>query len=211
MWDRSAPLTAADVERLAWDKMGGLLPAVVQDRATSAVLMVGYMDRAALCATLESGFATFYSRSRQRLWRKGETSGNVLRAETVRTDCDGDALLILARPAGPTCHLGTTSCFGEPDAGPAWLGELRRIIESRSGADAAESYTARLLAGEPSRIAQKVGEEGLEVALAAVTRDADGLAEEVADLLYHLTVLMHSKGLRWEQVIAVLRERHRSA
>lgn len=208
MRDRSTPLTAADVDGLAWDKMGGLLPAVVQDRASGAVLMLGYMDRAALASTLDSRLATFFSRSKQRLWRKGETSGNTLEVIAVHNDCDSDALLVLADPQGPTCHLGTQSCFIDGVPGPGWLGELGRIVADRAEANAEASYTARLLADGLPRIAQKVGEEGVEVALAAVTCPVDKVAEEIADLLYHLTVLMQARGVRWEQVVATLQDRH---
>jgi len=210
MRDRNAPLTPADLDALAWAKMDGLLPAVVQDVDTGQVLMLGYLDRAALEATLADGFATFFSRSKGRLWQKGETSGNRLAVTAVLADCDEDALLIRAVPEGPTCHLGTTSCFSEagPD-GAGWLGKLARIVHERAGADPAESYTARLLAEGPQRIAQKVGEEGVEVALAGVSRDAEGCAEETADLLYHLTVLMEAKGFNWDDVAGVLAERHR--
>jgi len=212
MRDRNAPLTAADLGTLAWDKMDGLLPAAVQDRATGRLLMLGYMNRDALAATLATGLATFWSRSRQRLWQKGETSGNALRVAAVHEDCDSDALLVLADPQGPTCHLGTTSCFGgEGPAGPGWLAELAAIVADRAAAGDETSYTARLLAEGLPRIAQKVGEEGVETALAAVTRDAAGCAEEVADLLYHLTVLMQAKGFGWEDVIGVLRDRHLSS
>jgi phosphoribosyl-ATP pyrophosphohydrolase/phosphoribosyl-AMP cyclohydrolase len=184
MRDRNAALSESDISSLAWDKMDGLLPAAVQDCRSGRLLMLGYMNREALEATLETGLATFWSRSKQRLWQKGETSGNTLRVAAVHKDCDSDALLILAEPRGPACHLGTTSCFG--GEGPDGPGE-----------------------GLP-RIAQKVGEEGVEVALAAVTRDAAGCAEEVADLLYHLIVLMQAKGLGWEKVIEVLRQRHKA-
>jgi phosphoribosyl-ATP pyrophosphohydrolase/phosphoribosyl-AMP cyclohydrolase len=206
MRDRNAPLTGGDA--LSWDKMEGMIPAVVQGADSGAVLMLGYMDRDALAATLESGFATFFSRSRGRLWRKGETSGNRLRVVSVHEDCDGDALLVRAVPEGPTCHLGTASCFGGEEAGPGWLAELSRVVAERASAGAEESYTARLLAEGPARIAQKVGEEGVEVALAAVTRDAAGCAEEMADLLYHLAVLMQAKGFDWGDVVRVLQERH---
>jgi phosphoribosyl-ATP pyrophosphohydrolase/phosphoribosyl-AMP cyclohydrolase len=212
MRDRNAPLSEAEFEALAWDKMEGLLPAVVQDAATARVLMLGYMNRVALAATLSSGKVTFYSRSKQRLWQKGEMSGNVLRLVSVAPDCDNDALLVLAAPVGPTCHTGTASCFGgDGAAGPAWLAELSRIVAARAAAAAEESYTARLLAEGPARIAQKVGEEGVEVALAAVTRDAAGCAEETADLLYHLAVLMEAKGFGWADVMAILRARHSGA
>ena len=210
MRDRNAPLTAADIDALAWDKMDGLIPAIVQDAATGQVLMLGYMDRAALAATLESGFATFFSRSKQRLWQKGETSGNRLAVGAVAMDCDADALLVKATPAGPTCHLGTESCFGDtgPD-GAGWLGKLARIVHERGAADPAESYTARLLAEGLPRVAQKIGEEGVELALAATGRDTAGCVEETVDLLYHLTVLMEARGYGWDEVAAILAERHR--
>jgi phosphoribosyl-AMP cyclohydrolase / phosphoribosyl-ATP pyrophosphohydrolase len=212
MRDRNAPLSPADIDTLAWDKMDGLLPAAVQDRASGRLLMLGYMNRDALGATLTTGLATFWSRSKGRLWQKGETSGNALRVAAVHEDCDSDALLILADPQGPTCHLGTTSCFGgEGPAGPGWLAELSAIVAGRAAAGSETSYTARLLAEGLPRIAQKVGEEGVETALAAVTRDAAGCAEEVADLLYHLTVLMQAKGFGWEEVVEILRQRHASA
>ena len=210
MRDRNAPLTPAYLDGLAWAKMDGLLPAMVQDADTGQMLMLGYMDRAALDATLESGFATFFSRSKGRLWQKGETSGNRLAVQAVLADCDDDALLIRAVPEGPTCHLGTTGCFGaDGPSGAGWLGKLARIVHERAQADPAESYTARLLGEGPARVAQKVGEEGVELALAAVSRDAEGCAEEAADLLYHLIVLMEAKGFGWEDVAKVLAERHK--
>jgi phosphoribosyl-ATP pyrophosphohydrolase/phosphoribosyl-AMP cyclohydrolase len=210
MRDRNAPLTPAALDALDWTKMDGLLPAVVQDAGTGQVLMLGYMDRAALAATLASGFATFFSRSKGRLWQKGETSGNRLAVQAVLIDCDDDALLVRAVPEGPTCHLGTTSCFSaEGPTGAGFLATLARIVHDRAQADPAESYTARLLAEGLPRIAQKVGEEGVEVALAAVSRDAAGCAEEAADLLYHLIVLMEAKGFGWGDVARVLAERHR--
>jgi phosphoribosyl-ATP pyrophosphohydrolase/phosphoribosyl-AMP cyclohydrolase len=209
MRDRNAPLTEADLGDLAWEKMDGLLPAVVQDAATRQLLMLGYMDEAALRATLASGKATFFSRSKGRLWQKGETSGNHLAVKRVLADCDADALLVEAEPAGPTCHLGTASCFSDEAAGGVgWLAELRRIVSERAAADPTESYTARLLAEGPMRIGQKVGEEGVEIALAAVGRDTEGCIEETADLIYHLTVLMEARGYGWEDVAAKLRERH---
>ena len=209
MGDRNAPLSAVGVAGLAWEKMGGLLPAAVQDRASGALLMLGYMNEEALRATLESGFATFFSRSKGRLWQKGETSGNRLRVVSVHEDCDGDALLVRADPEGPTCHLGTTSCFGGEEEGPGWLANLSKIVAERIASADSASYSARLAAEGPARIAQKVGEEGVEVALAAVTRDAGGCAEEVADLLYHLAVLMETRGFAWSDVITILQARHR--
>ena len=218
MRDRNAPLSAGEIESLAWDRMGGLLPAAVQDAGTGRLLMLGYMDRAALAATLSSGFATFFSRSKQRLWMKGETSGNRLAVRSIQQDCDADALLVRAVPQGPTCHLGTTSCFGgggEDDTGdetgPAWLAELARIVAARAASADETSYTRSLLAEGLPRIAQKIGEEGVELALAAVTRDPAGCAEETADLLYHLTVLMQARGYGWSEVIEILRRRHQRA
>lgn len=208
MRDRNAPLSADDADSLAWDKMDGLLPAVVQDSATGQLLMLGYMSREALAATFERGRAVFHSRSKGRLWEKGETSGNGLVVREVLADCDGDALLVKADPVGPTCHLGTASCFGGAGPGAGFLAELSRIVASRAGSDPAESYTARLLAAGPAKIAQKVGEEGVELALAAVGRDREGCIEETADLLYHVTVLMESRGFGWDDVAAVLRGRH---
>jgi phosphoribosyl-ATP pyrophosphohydrolase/phosphoribosyl-AMP cyclohydrolase len=208
MRDRNAPLSSADIDSLDWEKMGGLLPAIVQDSATGQVLMLGYMSREALGATLEGGRAVFHSRSKGRLWEKGETSGNGLAVREVRADCDDDALLIKAEPAGPTCHLGTASCFGGGAEGPGFLGALSRIVGTRAGSDPGESYTARLLADGPAKVAQKVGEEGVELALAAVCRDREGCIEETADLLYHVTVLMEARGFGWADVAAVLRGRH---
>ena len=209
MRDRSAPLNKAGIEALAWEKMDGLLPAAVQDRRSGRLLMLGYMNREALAATLETGLATFYSRSKRRLWTKGETSGNRLRVIAVHEDCDSDALLVLADPEGPTCHLGSESCFvdGGPQ-GPGWLATLSRIVAARNSAGEESSYTVRLLTEGPARIAQKIGEEGVEVALAAVIRDAEGCAQETADLLYHIAVLMEARGFSWEDVVAVLRRRH---
>lgn len=197
-----------DAAGLAWNKMDGLLPAIVQDADTDRLLMIGYMDRPALAATIADGLVTFFSRSKQRLWRKGESSGNVLRLVSIAADCDHDALLVRARPAGPTCHLGTESCFGDQPAGAGWLGQLERIIADRAASDPAQSYTARLLAGGPAKAAQKVGEEGVEVAMAAVSRDPEGLAEEAADLLFHLLVTLRSRDIDLAQVIGVLRHRH---
>ncbi len=209
MRDRNAPLSADDVDALAWDKMDGLLPAVVQDSATGQVLMLGYMSREALAATFENGRAVFHSRSKARLWEKGETSGHSLAVVEIRTDCDGDALLLKAEPAGPTCHLGSVGCFADEADGPGFLGALSRIVASRAASDPSESYTARLLAEGPAKVAQKVGEEGVELALATVSRDREGCIEETADLLYHLTVLMEARGFGWEDVTTVLRRRHR--
>lgn len=210
MRDRDTPLTAADLAGLDWDKADGLIPAIVQDAGTRQVLMLGYMNREALAATLESGFVTFFSRSKGRLWQKGESSSNRLKLRTILPDCDNDALLVTAIPEGPTCHLGTTSCFGTAGAeGVGFLAHLSRVVAERAQGDASESYTARLIGEGLPRIAQKVGEEGVEIALAAVTRDREGCVEEAADLLYHLSVLMEARGFNWDDVTAKLAERHR--
>ena len=207
MRDRRSPLSVEALDALAWDKMGGMMPGVVQDAQSGRVLMLGYLNREALEATLTSGFATFWSRSKARLWMKGESSGNRLRVRAVHEDCDGDALLLLALPEGPTCHEGTASCFGGSADGPGLLAELSRTIAARAVSGEAESYTARLIGEGRGRIAQKVGEEGLEVALAAVSQGPEAVSQEGADLLYHLAVLLHDQGLDWGDVIAVLKAR----
>jgi phosphoribosyl-ATP pyrophosphohydrolase/phosphoribosyl-AMP cyclohydrolase len=209
MRDRNAPLSASEIGTLDWDKMDGLLPAVVQDARTRQVLMVGYMNRDALEASFGSGYVTFYSRSKSRLWRKGESSGNGLRLCEIAADCDRDSLLVKAEPEGPTCHLGTTSCFGDAEVeGVQFLSRLAAIVHDRAGTGDGLSYTAKLLAAGPVRIAQKVGEEGVEVALAGATGERDGCIEETADLIYHLTVLMEARGYSWEDVAERLSARH---
>lgn len=210
MRDRNAPLTAAEVPALEWDKMGGLIPAAVQDAATLQLLMLGYMNEEALKQTLESGLVTFFSRSKGRLWTKGETSGNHLKLVAILPDCDNDALLVCAEPVGPTCHLGTDSCFSaEGPEGIGWLARLAQIIGERASADPEQSYTARLLAKGAGRIAQKIGEEGVEVALAGASGTREECISESADLIYHLTVLMQARGFGWDDVAAVLKERHK--
>ncbi|WP_411832210.1 bifunctional phosphoribosyl-AMP cyclohydrolase/phosphoribosyl-ATP diphosphatase HisIE [Pseudoxanthomonas mexicana] len=196
-----------DADALAWDKQGGLLPAVVQDADTLRVLMLGYMDRQALETTRETGRVTFYSRSRQRLWTKGESSGHVLELVSVEADCDDDTLLVLARPQGPTCHLQRPSCFAA--APEAFLLELDAIVARRERERPAGSYTTKLFEQGVRRIAQKVGEEGVETALAAVAQDDDALLGESADLLYHLVVLLRARGLSLRDALAVLERRHR--
>jgi phosphoribosyl-ATP pyrophosphohydrolase/phosphoribosyl-AMP cyclohydrolase len=190
-----------------FDKQGGLVPAIVQDADSGQVLMLGYMDPAALAATRASGKVTFFSRSKGRLWTKGERSGNVLELVSIALDCDADALLVQARPAGPTCHLGTQSCFGEAlTAG--MLGRLDALIARRVAERPEGSYTTRLLEAGLPRIAQKVGEEGVETALAAVTGDEDALVGEAADLTYHLLVLLRARGLGLADIVRVLAQRH---
>jgi phosphoribosyl-AMP cyclohydrolase / phosphoribosyl-ATP pyrophosphohydrolase len=197
-----------NLDRLDFEKGEGLIPAIVQDSATLQVLMLAYMDRAGLTETLESGEATFFSRSRGGRWRKGETSGHRMRVEGVRLDCDGDTLLLSVTPQGPACHLNTTTCFGAgAPLGVGRLAVLERTIGERAAAPQAESWTARLLAEGPKRIAQKVGEEGVECALAGAAGDTEELSEEAADLLYHLGVLLYALGLSYGDVMDVLAQR----
>lgn len=195
-----------------FEKGGGLVPAIVQHADTGEVLMLAYMNAEALQKTRDTGAVTFFSRSKNRLWTKGETSGNVLTMVSVTPDCDADTLLVKARPAGPACHLGTKTCFGDqPGPGVGFLGALQQTVEIRSQADASESYTAKLLAKGVLKCAQKVGEEGVETALAAAAEDDEALLNEAADLLFHLTVLMKARGLKLEDAVAVLEARHAKA
>ena len=187
-----------------------LIPAIVQDARSGVILMQGFMNQDALAATFDKQKVTFYSRSKERLWTKGETSENYLEVVSVHTDCDYDSLLVLANPLGPICHLGTQSCFGD-DAKPSlsFLAELEQVIVSRKDDDPSKSYTASLFAKDLSRSCQKVGEEGVEVALAAMKHDNDELTNESADLLYHLTVLLQRQGLSLADVVSCLQGRHK--
>jgi phosphoribosyl-ATP pyrophosphohydrolase/phosphoribosyl-AMP cyclohydrolase len=198
---------------LDWEKIDGLIPAIVQDADSGAVLMMGYMNREALIATQKSGRVTFWSRSKGRLWTKGETSGHFLELRSIAADCDGDALLILAQPSGPACHLGTTTCWGESAphslAEPlAFIAQLEQIIARRIADRPPGSYTAKLLDQGITRIAQKVGEEGLELALAAVAQSDAEILGEAADLVYHMLLLLKAKGLSLTQVASELSSRH---
>ena len=196
--------------KIDFEKGGGLVPAIVQDAKTEQVLMLGYMNETSLAKTQDTGLVTFYSRSRQELWTKGEISGNMLKLQSITVDCDNDTLLVRAIPTGPTCHEGTVSCFG--DKGPEGLGFLsflEDLIQARKSADADSSYTASLLKGPLRRTAQKVGEEGVETALAAVAETEDKLTSEAADLVYHLLVLLAAKNIKFENVIAELMDRHK--
>jgi len=194
-----------EIDALAWDKQDGLLPAIVQDADNQRVLMLGYMSREALQATLDSGKVTFFSRSKQRLWMKGETSGDVLDLVHIETDCDADTLLVQARPHGPTCHLQRASCF--PTAPADTLAALDGLVATRERDRPAGSYTTRLFEGGVRRIAQKVGEEGVETALAGVVQDDDALLGEAADLLFHLIVLLRARGLSLADAKRVLESR----
>ena len=194
-------------ECIDFEKSGGLVPVIIQDAGTLRVLMLGYMNKEALEKTQTSGFVTFFSRSKNRLWQKGETSGNKLEVIEIRSDCDSDALLVLVKACGPTCHTGSVSCFGEENISSlSMLADLEKTIQDRKENPKEESYTSSLFKEGLSRIAQKVGEEGVEVSIAGAT-GADNLAEEAADLLYHLIVLLAAKDLSLGVVLNVLKKR----
>jgi phosphoribosyl-ATP pyrophosphohydrolase/phosphoribosyl-AMP cyclohydrolase len=205
-------VTDTSLAQLDWDKGNGLLPAIVQDAGSGRVLMLGYMNPEALRRTLAEGHVTFFSRSRNQLWTKGETSGHVLQVVQVSADCDHDTILVLADPVGPTCHKGTPTCFADAQEPLAtrvsFLATLQATIAQRIAESPEGSYTSRLYATGIGRIAQKVGEEGVETALAAVTRDDAALVGEGADLLFHLMVLLKARGLGIEHVVTELASRH---
>jgi phosphoribosyl-AMP cyclohydrolase / phosphoribosyl-ATP pyrophosphohydrolase len=205
-------LRLADIDSLDFAKGDGLVAAVVQHADTGAVLMVGFMNRESVRETLSRRHVVFYSRTRRRLWEKGETSGNYLELDRILPDCDADTLLVTARPLGPACHQGTATCFGDEPVTEAeqmsFLGTLEAVIERRIAESPQGSYTARLYSEGPKRIAQKVGEEGLEVALAAVTETDDKLLSESADLLFHLLVLLRTRGLSFTRLVQELQSRH---
>lgn len=199
-------------ELINWQKINNLLPVIIQHFQTSEVLMLGYMNQEALEKTLSEQRVTFYSRTKQRLWTKGETSGNFLNVVDMSLDCDNDTLLILANPIGSTCHTGENSCFHQfekqSEGDWTWFAKLEHVLAERKNADPESSYTAKLYTTGTQKIAQKVGEEGVETALAAVLKNKEELIGEVADLTYHLTVLLHDQNLEWGDVIAKLKERH---
>jgi len=200
-----------NIDKLDWEKMGGLIPAIVQDFFDGRVLMQGYMNKAALEITLDTGKVTFWSRSREQIWTKGETSGNTLDLVDIHPDCDADSLLVRVHPEGPTCHLGTQTCFDSEEVvipELAFLTELERVITERDEHRPEGSYTTSLLDSGIKRIAQKVGEEGVETALAAAAGDDEELLNESADLVYHLLVLLRSRKLELGTMVEVLKVRH---
>ncbi|MBW7982194.1 bifunctional phosphoribosyl-AMP cyclohydrolase/phosphoribosyl-ATP diphosphatase HisIE [Enterobacillus tribolii] len=202
-------LTEQQKQQLDWQKVDNLMPAIVQHAVSGEVLMMGYMNQDALAETERSGHVTFFSRTKQRLWTKGESSGHFLNAVSITPDCDNDTLLVLAHPDGPTCHRGTDSCFSPAASDWTFLYQLEQLLAARKSADPQSSYTARLYASGTKRIAQKVGEEGVETALAATVRDRDELVNEASDLIYHLLVLLQDQDLDLSKVIANLRARHK--
>ena len=198
-----------DPESLDWEKVNGMMPVIVQNYITGKVLMFAYMTKEALNKTIELRKATFYSRTKQRLWTKGEESEHYLFVKSITTDCDRDTLLLMADPVGPTCHNGTESCFDDqPELPFAFLACLEDLVESRKQSSPEESYTAKLFKNGVPRIAKKVGEEAVETALAAVTDDDREFIGEVADLLFHTTVLLSAKNKKFVEVIRCLQERH---
>lgn len=196
--------------KVDFNKCGGLVPAIIQDATTKAVLMLGYMNEESLKKTEETGLVTFFSRSRQCLWTKGETSGNCLHVVSIKSDCDNDTLLIQAHPDGPTCHTGADTCWGEENKpNPLlFLSELSDFIEQRHREMPEGSYTTSLFKDGLNRMAQKVGEEALELVIEATNGTNDRLIYEGSDMLYHLIVLLTSKGLRIEDMARELMERH---
>lgn len=201
-------LTTEQCSQLAWQKVDNLMPVIVQHAVSGDVLMLGYMNPEALQVTLDSRKVTFYSRTKQRLWTKGETSNNFLNLVDIYSDCDSDTLLALALPDGPTCHNGTQSCFAPAQSDWGFLFELETLLKERKTASPESSYTARLYASGTKRIAQKVGEEGVETALAATVNDRAELTNETADLMYHLMVLLQDQDLDLSTIIKRLKERH---
>ncbi|WP_369308263.1 bifunctional phosphoribosyl-AMP cyclohydrolase/phosphoribosyl-ATP diphosphatase HisIE [Providencia rettgeri] len=201
-------LTSEQCSQLAWQKVDNLMPVIVQHAVSGDVLMLGYMNPEALQVTLDSRKVTFYSRTKQRLWTKGETSNHFLNLVDIYPDCDSDTLLALALPDGPTCHNGTQSCFAPAQSDWGFLFELETLLKERKTASPESSYTARLYASGTKRIAQKVGEEGVETALAATVNDRAELTNEAADLMYHLMVLLQDQDLDLSAIIKRLKERH---
>ena len=205
-------LTSVQIEAIDWQKSDGLIPAIVQCASSARVLMLGYVNQAALSYTVETGNVTFFSRSKNRLWTKGESSGHMLKLVDAYLDCDRDTVLFFAHALGPTCHNGTCTCFDGPDrtVGPklSFLSDLDTLIDTRKRDLPEGSYTTKLFKGELRRIAQKVGEEGVETALAAVAQDDAALTGEAADLVFHLLVLLRARGLGLADVLEVLAQRH---
>jgi phosphoribosyl-ATP pyrophosphohydrolase/phosphoribosyl-AMP cyclohydrolase len=196
--------------KIDFEKMGGLVPAIIQDATTKNVLMLGFMNEEAYQKTIETQHVTFWSRTRQTLWTKGETSGHFLNLVSMQIDCDNDTLLVKAHPIGPTCHTGTDTCWGEEnDMNPLlFLTELQDFINKRKEEMPEGSYTTKLFRDGVNKIAQKVGEEALETVIEATNGTKDHLIYEASDLLYHLLVLLTEKGLRIEEVAAELQKRH---
>ncbi len=201
-----------NVNEIDWEKAAGLVPAIIQDAVNLRILMLGFMNQEALHRTIQSRRVTFYSRSRQTLWVKGESSGNYLNLVSIAIDCDRDTLLVKADPQGPVCHTGTETCFNDAPGLPLlFLERLKDLVKQRNSDRPQDSYTTQLFESGPYRLAQKVGEEGLELALASVKQDRTEILDESADLIFHILVLLESRGLSLDDVCHVLLERHGQA
>jgi len=199
-----------DLDRINFEKVGGLIPAVVQDAFSKQVLMLGYLNQEAIQKTLDTGKVTFFSRTKQRLWTKGESSGNFLLVKEILLDCDGDTLLIKAEPVGPVCHTGADTCFKESNQSKtAFIDKLRATIKDRKNNPSDKSYTASLFAKGINKVAQKVGEEAVEIVIEAKDDNKELFMGEAADLLYHYLVLLEAKGYELDEVMQVLMERHK--
>ena len=199
-----------DISKINFDKSNGLVPAIIQDEVTSKVLMLGYMNEAAFKKTIDHGKVTFYSRSRDRLWTKGEESGNHLILKDIKIDCDADTLLIKASPLGPVCHMGTDTCWKEQNISESisFLLKLEKIIDNRRSNPSPSSYTSKLFEGGVNKIAQKVGEEAVELVIEAIDNNKELLKEETADLIYRLIILLRSKDISLDDISDILRKRH---
>ena len=195
-------------EELNFEKLGGLIPAVVVDIQSNQVLMVGFMNKEAFAKTIETKRVTFFSRSKKALWTKGETSGNILNLVDIKKDCDNDSLLILAKPTGPTCHTGDYSCFGAEKTNINFLNQLSGLIKERKKILPENSYTTKLFKNGANRIIQKIGEEAIETVIAAKNRDKDEIVNETADLIYHLLVMLAEQEIDLKEVVDKLIERH---
>lgn len=198
-----------DWDSADWDKGDGLLPAIIQDAGTGQILMLGYMNRESAEVTVSTGKVTFFSRSKQRLWTKGETSGNTLGFVSAALDCDRDTILVQANPVGPACHTGARTCFGDGlPSGAGFIAHLDAVVKNRKAEMPAGSYTSSLFQAGAARVAQKVGEEGVELALARMKEDREEMANEAADLLFHMMVLLADADMSLDDALAVLRKRH---
>lgn len=199
-----------EIKQLDFDKMGGLVPAIVQDCETQKVLMLGFMNEEAVCKTVETGKVTFFSRTKNRLWTKGEESGHFLLVKSIQKDCDRDTLLIQATPCGPVCHTGADTCFGDENRNDlAFIKYLQDFIDRRKAEMPEGSYTTSLFRSGINRMAQKVGEEAVETVIEATNGSDERLIYEASDLLYHLIVLLTSKGYRIEDLARELKKRHK--
>jgi phosphoribosyl-ATP pyrophosphohydrolase/phosphoribosyl-AMP cyclohydrolase len=197
-----------DTTTIDWEKCGGMVPVIIQDAREGSVLMLGYMSPEALHTTVDTGLVTFYSRTQEKLWTKGETSGHFLRLKSIALDCDQDTLLVKVEPIGPTCHTGCATCFGPKSPSVNFLNKLQSVIDQRYDERPAGSYTTRLFEDGVQRMAQKVGEEGVEVALAAMNPSDTELLGEAADLIFHLMVLLKGRGLKLSDAVKILEQRH---